>query len=193
MRERRNTPLCRRNAPRSGHTVPGTIRTALIAAGLASAAIAAPGLAQTPPTSPPPAAASSSSTRPGSRLGFLSSVTGDDTGTSRAVCTDVGGRALMCTLELDLAKGTITAQGMLPRRAHDVPVAVIGGTGAYNGARGTALATDVSSSKTTIDVPARLRRPAGLRNVTSPKAIPDAEGPGSPGRRNFYFLRPWES
>jgi hypothetical protein len=133
------------------------IRTALIAAGLASAALAAPGLAQTTPTSLHLTATARGGffvkhPKPGSRLGFVSAVAGDDHGTSRAVCTDVGGPELMCTLELDLARGTITAQGMLPQRAHAAPVAITGGTGAYNGARGTALATDVSSSKTMIDI-----------------------------------------
>jgi hypothetical protein len=138
--------------------VPGMIRTALIAAGLASAAIAAPGLAQTTPSSLHLVATQSHGgffakhPRPGARFGFVSSVTGDDHGTSRALCTDIGGPALLCTLELDLGKGTITAQGRLAQHAHDTPIAITGGTGAYNGARGTALATDVSASKTTIDV-----------------------------------------
>jgi hypothetical protein len=135
------------------------IRTALIAAGLASAAIAAPGLAQTTPTSlhlvasPARGGFQPHHPKPGSRFGFVQSISGDDHGTSRGVCTYLGGKpALLCTLELDLAKGTITAQGLIPQRSHDTPVAITGGTGAYNGARGTALATDVSSSKTTIDV-----------------------------------------
>ena len=133
------------------------IRTALIAAGLASAAIAAPGLAQTTPTSlhlvssDRPGGFFAKHPKPGARFGFVSSVSGDDSGTSLAVCTDVGGK-LLCTVQLKLAKGTITAQGVLPQRAKDTPVAITGGTGAYNGARGTALATDVSSSKTTIDI-----------------------------------------
>ena len=62
------------------------------------------------------------------------------------------GNGLLCTLQLNLAKGTITAQGVLPQHAKGTPVAITGGTGAYDGARGTALVTDVSSSKTTIDV-----------------------------------------
>jgi hypothetical protein len=41
---------------------------------------------------------------------------------------------------------------MLPQTSHNAPIAVVGGTGAYNGARGTAFATDVSSSKTTLVV-----------------------------------------
>jgi hypothetical protein len=135
------------------------IRIALIAAGLASAALAAPGLAQTTPTSVHLVATQSRGgfaphhPKPGSRFGFVQSISGDDHGTSRGVCTYLGGKpALLCTLELDLAKGTITAQGLIPQRSHDTPVAITGGTGAYDGARGTALATDVSSSKTTIDI-----------------------------------------
>jgi hypothetical protein len=139
--------------------VPGMFRTALIAAGLASAAIAAPGLAQTTPSSLHLVATQGHGgfqpkhPKPGSRFGFVQSISGDDQGTSRGVCTYLGGRPLlMCTLELDLAKGTITAQGLVPQRSHDTPIAITGGTGAYNGARGTALATDVSASKTSIDV-----------------------------------------
>jgi hypothetical protein len=139
--------------------VPGMIRTALIAAGLVSAAIAAPGLAQTTPTSlhlvakPARGGFQPHRPKPGSRFGFVQSVSGDDQGTSRGVCTYLGGKPLLlCTLELDLAKGTITAQGLIPQRSHDTPVAITGGTGAYNGARGTALATDVSRSRTTIDI-----------------------------------------
>ena len=135
------------------------IRTALIAAGLASAAIAAPGLAQTTPTSLHLVARSGHGgfqphrPKPGSRFGFIQSISGDDQGTSRGVCTYLGGQPmLLCTLQLDLAKGTITAQGLIPQKSHDTPVAITGGTGAYNGARGTALATDVSSAKTTIDI-----------------------------------------
>jgi hypothetical protein len=133
------------------------IRTALLAAGLASAALAAPGLAQSTPSTlhlvstARPGGFFAKHPKPGARFGFVSSVAGDDAGTSTAVCTDVGGK-LLCTLQLNLARGTITAQGVLPQKAHGTPVAITGGTGAYNGARGTALATDTSSTKTRIDI-----------------------------------------
>ncbi|HEY7630149.1 MAG TPA: hypothetical protein VH817_05590 [Thermoleophilaceae bacterium] len=87
----------------------------------------------------------------GARFGFVQKISGDDTGTSRIVCTALGGKGL-CTIEVQLSKGTLTAQGIVPERAHNTPVAVTGGTGAYNGARGTAFATDTSSSSSTIDV-----------------------------------------
>jgi hypothetical protein len=41
---------------------------------------------------------------------------------------------------------------MLPERANKTPVAITGGTGAYNGARGTALATDHGNGQTDIDI-----------------------------------------
>ena len=159
----RNTPRCRRNGGIPDRTFPAMTRTSLIAAAaaaLAAAAVAAaPGSAQTAPSSLHLVAAQGHGgfqprrPKPGSRFGFVQSISGDDHGTSRGVCTYLGGSpALLCTLQLDLSKGTITAQGLIPQRSNDTPVAITGGTGAYNGARGTALATDVSASKTTIDV-----------------------------------------
>ena len=132
------------------------IRTALISAAAASLAAAALASAQTGPSTLHLVAQERGGffvkhPKPGSRFGFVSSVTGDDHGTSRAVCTDLG-KGLLCTLQLNLAKGTITAQGVLPQRTHDTPVAITGGTGAYDGARGTALTTDTSASKTSIDI-----------------------------------------
>ena len=91
---------------------------------------------------------------PGEALGFGDSITGDDTGTSRAVCTFAAGRSagLPCTIWVKLSKGTLALEAMLPEKSHNTPIAVVGGTGAYNGARGTAYATDLSSSKTNIVV-----------------------------------------
>jgi hypothetical protein len=90
---------------------------------------------------------------PGDQLGFGDKVAGDDTGTTRAVCTILdGGTGLPCTVWVKLSKGTLALQGMLPEKARNAPIAVTGGTGAYNGARGTAYATDLSSSKTRIVV-----------------------------------------
>jgi hypothetical protein len=137
-------------------------RTSLIAAAAAAlataAVVAAPGSAQTGPATLHFVAQERGGfmpkhPKPGSRFGVISSVTGDDHGTSHGVCTYLGGSPeLLCTLELDLSKGTITAQGMVPQHSHDTPIAITGGTGAYNGARGTALDTDLSASKTSIDI-----------------------------------------
>jgi hypothetical protein len=89
--------------------------------------------------------------REGSRFGFVTRVSGDDSGSARDVCTAIGRKAL-CTLQVQLSKGTLSAQGIVPEHSHDNPVAIIGGTGAYNGARGTGLVTDVTSTKTRVEV-----------------------------------------
>ena len=74
-------------------------------------------------------------------------------GLDRAVCTFMArSSGLLCTVQLHLSKGTITAQGELPQRSNGTPVAITGGTGAYNGARGTATVTDLSPTSTDIQV-----------------------------------------
>jgi hypothetical protein len=59
---------------------------------------------------------------------------------------------ILCTFQLHLSKGTITAQGELPERSRNAPVAITGGTGAYDGARGTALATDTGPNSAAIEI-----------------------------------------
>jgi hypothetical protein len=88
--------------------------------------------------------------RQGDRLGFGDTVTGDDTGHDRAVCTVMKG-GLLCTIQVQLSKGTLTAQGIVPERSNKNPIAITGGTGAYDGARGTALVTD-AKNQTVVDV-----------------------------------------
>jgi hypothetical protein len=90
--------------------------------------------------------------RQGDRLGFGSRISGDDTGSSLAVCTAIGKEGLFCTLQAQLSKGTLTAQGLLPERAHDTPIAITGVTGAYDGARGTGLVTDVNHNTSELTV-----------------------------------------
>jgi hypothetical protein len=90
---------------------------------------------------------------PGDRLGFGDKLSGDDTGIDRAVCTVLGGGSqLPCNIWVKLSRGTIELQGMVSEKSHNTPIAVVGGTGSYNGARGTAYATDVSKTKTSIVV-----------------------------------------
>ena len=73
----------------------------------------------------------------GDRFGFGDTITGADTGVDRGVCTLIGKNAL-CTVQLKLSKGTVSAQGLSSlRRNTNTPFAITGGTGAYNGARGT--------------------------------------------------------
>jgi hypothetical protein len=90
----------------------------------------------------------------GDRFGFGDTISGDDTGLDRGTCTDIGGKFL-CDVQVQLSKGTLALQGFVAQRAHNTPIAVTGGTGAYDGARGTALVTNVSSSTTSIQVTLR--------------------------------------
>jgi hypothetical protein len=91
--------------------------------------------------------------RQGDRFGFGSTVTGDDAGHNRGICTVIGTQGL-CTVQETLSKGTLTAQGLvrLQGKAKNVPFTITGGTGAYNGASGIALVTDVTSSTTDIRI-----------------------------------------
>ena len=139
------------------------VAAAAAAAAAAGAVLAGPGEAQTSGTELHLTATSQKSAGfaprhrhavPGDQLGFGDKVTGDDTGITRAVCTIVGGpgKGMPCTIWVKLSKGTLALQALLPEKSHNSPVAVVGGTGAYNGARGTAYATDVSQTKTNIVV-----------------------------------------
>jgi hypothetical protein len=93
--------------------------------------------------------------RQGDRFGFGAKITGDDTGFDRGTCTFIGKQAV-CTVQVQLSKGTLTAQGFGPSgRANKAPFAITGGTGAYDGARGTALVTDVNSTTTDIQITLR--------------------------------------
>jgi hypothetical protein len=89
--------------------------------------------------------------RPGNMVGFGDKISGDETGFDRGTCVVIG-RGLLCTVEVQLSKGTLSAQGLVPERSRNHPIAIIGGTGAYDGARGTALVTDVDDTTTTVDV-----------------------------------------
>ena len=131
------------------------------AAAVATAAVlATTGSAQTPPTTLHLVSTTQKNIgffpkgapRQGDRLGFGDKITGDDTGYDRAVCTVVGGKRLLCTIQVQLSKGTLSVQGLIPQKSTNEPVAITGGTGAYDGARGTALVTDVSNTQTKIDV-----------------------------------------
>jgi hypothetical protein len=98
--------------------------------------------------------------RQGDRVGFGSKISGDDSGYDRELCTLIGNvrsrnpaaKIAFCTEQLQLANGTLTAQGLLPRRARNTPLAITGGTGAYDGARGSATATHVSNNETRIAI-----------------------------------------
>lgn len=87
----------------------------------------------------------------GDRFGFGDKISGDDTGIDRGVCTIVG-RQSLCNIQVQLSKGALTLQGFVSEKVHNQQIAVTGGTGAYNGARGTAVATQTNNSTTNIQV-----------------------------------------
>jgi hypothetical protein len=93
--------------------------------------------------------------RQGDRFGFGDKVTGDDTGFDRGVCTFIGKNQALCTVVVEVSKGTLTAQGLAPQHPKNTPFAITGGTGAYDGARGTALVTEVNSNTTDVRVTLR--------------------------------------
>jgi Dirigent-like protein len=150
---------------RGRHSKAGTRLGVGLSAGIAAlataAALAGSGAAQTSGTELHLVATSQPSAEffpkhrphPGDQLGFGDKITGDDTGVDRAVCTIVAGsNGLPCTIWVKLSKGSLELQGMAPEKSHNSPIAVVGGTGAYDGARGTAFVTDVSKTKTNVVV-----------------------------------------
>jgi hypothetical protein len=90
----------------------------------------------------------------GDRFGGGAKISGGDSGFSRTVCTVIGQNAL-CNVQVVLSKGQLSIQGLVPNRANHTPMSVIGGTGAYSSARGTAIATQLSETRTRFTV--RLR------------------------------------
>ena len=91
---------------------------------------------------------------PGSRFGFTDTVTGSDgsKGHDYVSCTVIVGKTALCQAQLALNTGQLAAQFPvnLSRRTNQFPV--IGGTGAYDGARGTGTAKTVSKTTTKITV-----------------------------------------
>jgi hypothetical protein len=89
--------------------------------------------------------------RQGDRFGFGDTLSGDDTGFDRGVCTIIGRRSL-CDVQAQLSKGTLSLQGFVPGKASNLPIAILGGTGDYDGAGGTALVTDVNKNTTDVSI-----------------------------------------
>lgn len=98
--------------------------------------------------------------RQGTRFGFGGRISGDESGFDRAVCTAIGNlrtrnraaKVTLCTIQLELSKGSLSVQGMTPQQSRNTPLAITGGTGAYDGARGTASVTDVSQTRGRINI-----------------------------------------
>ena len=90
--------------------------------------------------------------RQGDTFGFGDSLTGDDTGFDRGICTIIGHQSL-CNIQVQLSKGTLSLQAFLPQgKATNLPIPILGGTGDYDGATGTAVVTQVSKKTTDINV-----------------------------------------
>jgi hypothetical protein len=149
--------MIRRRFPRGARLA--VALSAAVAAAIIAAVLASAGSAQ-PPTTLHLVAKSqkgvgfSPKHKPhqGSRFGFGDKITGDDTGVDRGVCTFIDRKAL-CNIQARLSKGNLSLQGLLPMgRPKNLPIPVTGGTGDYDGARGTAHVTQVSGSKTRITV-----------------------------------------
>ena len=92
--------------------------------------------------------------RPGFVHAFTDKVTGDDgsEGHDVGLCTLITAKELLCHSQLILSTGQLAYQGILHQHDHNTPGTVLGGTGAYNGARGTAHVTDVSPTITKVTI-----------------------------------------
>jgi hypothetical protein len=86
--------------------------------------------------------------RPGDRLGTGDIITGDDRGFDRVSCTVMTRRDALCTAVVVLSKGTLTAQSRVSLQPGSgvARYAITGGTGAYDGARGTAVVTAIAGT-----------------------------------------------
>ena len=90
--------------------------------------------------------------RQGDTFGFGDSLLGDDTGFDRGICTIIGHQSL-CNIQVQLSKGTLSLQTFLPQgKATNLPVAILGGTGDYDGAAGTAVVSQVTKKTTDINI-----------------------------------------
>jgi hypothetical protein len=100
---------------------------------------------------------------PGTRYGSELTVTGDDgsKGTGYVLCTFIAGDARLCSVQLFLSSGQIVFQGIAHGPNVNEPFAVLGGTGAYAVARGSAVVNDVDPTSERTPVRFTVRLPAG--------------------------------
>jgi len=92
--------------------------------------------------------------RPGSVHAFTDTITGDNgiKGHDVGLCTLITTTELLCHSQVVLTTGQLSFQGILHQDDHNTPGSIIGGTGAYNGARGTARITDVNSTTAKVTI-----------------------------------------
>jgi hypothetical protein len=137
----------------------------IVAAAIAAAAFAAAGSAQSPATTSLHLVSTAQESvgfgpthqepRPGDRFGAGDTIAGDDRGIDRTTCTMIGKRDALCTAVAQLSRGTLTAEALVSvgLEPAELRYAITGGTGAYDGARGTAVVTDVpGTSKSDIEI-----------------------------------------
>lgn len=87
---------------------------------------------------------------PGSVIVLRESERGDDRGRAYVQCTLVDAGHALCSGYLTLARGTIALSTVMPFDASSKTshLAITGGTGAYDGARGTVTFTDIGKDRT---------------------------------------------
>jgi hypothetical protein len=57
------------------------------------------------------------------------------------------GKEAICDIQMNLSQGRLSAQGLVPNETDHTPIPLTGGTGAYDGARGTIVSTQISPTK----------------------------------------------
>jgi hypothetical protein len=131
------------------------LASTIVAAVIAAAAFATAGSAQSPATTSLHLVSTSQESvgfapnhpelRPGDRVGTGDILTGDDTGIDRVMCTVISKRDALCTAVAQLSNGTLTAESLVSLQPGPAKIryAITGGTGAYDGASGTAVVTDI--------------------------------------------------
>jgi hypothetical protein len=92
--------------------------------------------------------------KPGMTFGSVQTVTGDDgsKGSADVLCTFITANAQFCNVQFNLSTGTLAFQGIAHRVNNNAPFTVIGGTGAYAVARGSATVNDVTETTTRFTV-----------------------------------------
>jgi hypothetical protein len=97
---------------------------------------------------------STGSPRPGFVHAFTDKVTGDNAikGHDIGLCTLINSSELLCHVQEILTTGQLAFQGILHQHDTNTPGSITGGTGAYNGARGTARITDVNPTTTKLTI-----------------------------------------
>ena len=92
--------------------------------------------------------------RPGWAHAFTDKITGDNgiTGHDVGLCTLITSREFLCHSQVILTTGQLSFQGILHQDDHNTPGTIIGGTGTYNGARGTTRITDINPTTTKVTI-----------------------------------------